>query len=119
MPSRPGEPSKIRFHLSCDDADLSRLALDAINVHRAQRFALEHGLLLDEVPAQGGGRAFALLVDPGRLEEVLLGLRVEGVSFGPVECGDAAAPETCRESGVRGEPGAREDPARPTRGDAT
>jgi hypothetical protein len=114
--SRPGEPSKIQFRLACDDADLSRLALDALNAHRAHRFALEGGLPFDEVPARPSGRAFALLVEPGRLEEVLLGLRVEGVSFGPVECGDPAALETCRDLGVPGGPGASAAPARPPEG---
>jgi hypothetical protein len=116
--TRPGEPSTIWFHFSCQDPELTRLALDALNVYRVQQFALRRGLPFDEVLTRGDVRAFALLVDTGRLEETLLGLRVEGVSFGPVECGDRAALEICRELGVAGRLGTPAGPALPARGDA-
>jgi hypothetical protein len=99
------EPSKIRFQLSCQEADLSRLALAALSVYQAQRFALRHGLALDEVRPQGDVREFALLVNARQLEEVLLGLRLEGVLFGLVECGDPAALAICQELGLPGKLG--------------
>ena len=96
MTDRSVAPSRIRFRIPCGEAALSRLAQDALNVCRAQRFALLHGLPLDEDPPAGGGREFSLWVDDGRLEGVLLALRVEGVLFGGVECGGPSAAEACR-----------------------
>jgi hypothetical protein len=111
MPERSGQLSQICFRFPCQDVDLPRLALGVLNAYQAQRFAARHALALDEVPAEGDLRAFALLVGASRLEEVLLGLRSEGILFGPVECGDEAALKTCQELGVAGK-------LRPTAGPA-
>jgi hypothetical protein len=103
MPEQPSEPSKVRFRFNCQDADLLRLAICALQVYNAQVFAGRHRLPLDEGPTAGDVREFTLLVDTRRLEAALLGLRCEGLLFGPIECADQGALEICQELGVQGE----------------